>query len=134
MNLQNLRAEDIARMVLRVAFIVLGVYLVVRSILVLFDLVYQGVAEAASSGGSGDWVRTLIYFVSLLVTGGLLVIFSRRLASRLWPVERRAEAVTVKEPDPPTVCPSCGLAYNPLDYDHEALTWTCERCGAPLGP
>ena len=38
MNLENLRAEDVARIFLRLALIVLGVYLVVRAILVLLGL------------------------------------------------------------------------------------------------
>ncbi len=88
MNREDLWAGDVARISLRLALIVLGVFIAVLGVVFFF----LGRLDNAYSDTST--LRGLAYGVPLLVIGGLLVTCSRWLASRLrWPERPRAEDV-----------------------------------------
>ena len=132
MDLEKLRAEDIARILLRLAFIILGVYLVVQAVITFFGLLADYNLPVLAGGSSPRWHAALLYGVPILVIGVLLVALSGWLARRLYPSAR--PAVSPPQPEMSAACPSCGLTYNPTNYDPGAPDWLCARCGARLGP
>ena len=134
MNPGNLRAEDIARNLLRIAFIVLGVYLVVKGILIMVDFVARAPWEQTSFSGNPEWVGTLVYFLALFVVGGLLAGCSHRLTRWLYRSETPERLISEPEQTAVPVCPQCGEPYAESDYDSAASQWLCARCGTRLGP
>lgn len=133
MNLEDLRAEDFARILLRVALIVLGVFVVIMD--VVFFLFIMEKARQITDNAGPTAREALIWVLPLLAIGCLLVTLSRPLATLLYRPDRPAEGARPQTDfDPSAVCPSCGLPYSQGDYDSEATEWHCDRCGTRLGP
>ena len=88
MDLENPRAQDVARISLRLALFVLGVFLVVLGVLFLiFSMLYAKQTDASAGPIA---LPALVLVLPLLVIGGLLVTFSRWLALRLYGPEWQA--------------------------------------------
>lgn len=124
---------------LQLALLVAGVVIVARALAGLVGAIatsvswstteYDGVGETHVSW---DWYGLLfcVYPLAYGVVGGLLVVFSRRLAGRLFPSDGPPVPRSVEPGDP--VCPSCGAAYDPKDYRDDALEKVCDACGGLL--
>jgi hypothetical protein len=124
--------EDVARIFLRLALIVMGVFVVIVGILVLVFVML--LAQHAQDSVWSAALGALSYVLPLLVIGALLATFSRWLAVLLYRQERPGAGPPQPDTDPLAVCPSCGVPYNPGDYDADAPAWLCGRCGTRLGP
>lgn len=127
-----------AKALLRLALIVVGIGMIVRSLQSVLNVTTRSLVQTGRQGsvfsppaGSMLWdalPETLVGLVQIGL-GLLLVGYSQRLAERLW-TGRPAEAPRAQTPLP--TCPSCGTPYNPADYRTDVESPKCSACGGPL--
>lgn len=136
----SLGASIDAISILRVGFVLIGVYLIASAIPVLSGVVLAGfyVAIAQDSQPMNYFgydpfiwegiVRGSSSGIVSLGFGLLLIKRSAPLADRLWSGRKVKERTASISP----ACPSCGTPYDPADYSPDAAEPWCFTCHKPL--
>jgi len=130
-----------AASLLQIGLAVVGVWLFAQSIPDVASVPMRWALQSAQEGvlyenvNSGSYVSYLVGTLAApilrLSVGALLVIFSKRLAERLWAQHApKPEAASVVAAMPR--CPNCGTQFDPEDYRDGLATPRCVECKEPL--
>lgn len=117
------------------AFALLGLYLVISTLPSLGSLAVSLIdfrewedfesAVPVFRSNLGHYAGTLVQFA----VGGYLFLYARSIG-RWW--RRRAAKRPEIPPSSPSTCPTCGEAFDPIDYRQSAEEKRCSNCGELL--
>ena len=119
---------------LRAGLLIIGVGMVAQAVPTLFEaLTWPFVFAGENPSGSIrayllEVLPQVFVAVAGVVVGLVLIAASRSLSRRLWFGRTAAEA----EATAPARCPSCGAAFDPVGYEVDLFTPTCDACGKQL--
>jgi len=128
---------------LRIGLVLTGLFLMIDGVQSTFFSLVNGIVQARTLASMvedmdrlqlwGPALSSSAFGLVRLLVGWLVIYYSARLAVFLWGLSprQRVPAASVATPVSVTMCPACGVGYDPADYI-EGVERRCVECHSPL--